>query len=296
MKKELESLVDNIKYLETKFKSEYSPLDGTIYEPYIYDVPEFIQWLEAVSFELQEIYDRTHDQYVWKIINATGPIHDFDGKHHGEKESFNKLKSALQVILKISKKYYPNDKNEIGGEMLMKKPMLFISHASSDLKYVEPLVELLADMGLNNDTMFCSSVPDYHIPLDNDIYEYLRNLFVSYDIHVIFVLSKNYYKSEACLNEMGAAWVLQSRYSTILFPGFDFPDIKGAVNPSKIALKLDNNNIDDLKTRLGELKNIIIEEFGISVPDNRWEKKRNAFISTINDIRIEGGANNDELQ
>lgn len=170
----------------------------------------------------------------------------------------------------------------------MKKPMLFISHASADIKYVQPLVELFADIGLNNDTMFCSSVPDYHIPMDNDIFDYLKRLFDNYDLHVFFVLSDNYYKSPACLNEMGASWVLQKRYSTILLPNFDFSAIDGAVNPYQISLKLGSDNIDELKTRLGELKDIISKEFNISVPLNRWEKKRDTFISTVKSIMAEG--------
>lgn len=165
----------------------------------------------------------------------------------------------------------------------MKKSKLFISHASADIQYVEPLVELLADIGLNSETMFCSSIPDYHIPMDNDIYEYLKNLFNEYDLHVIFVLSDNYYKSAACLNEMGAAWVLQKKYSTILLPDFNYSEIIGAVNPRKIALKLGKCD-DEAKTRLKELKRIIEEEFNLSVPDNRWEKKRDTFIQQIDKI------------
>ncbi|MCM1167481.1 MAG: toll/interleukin-1 receptor domain-containing protein [Lachnospiraceae bacterium] len=278
MKKDLETLIDRSNYIESKFSLHDSLYGGKI--EFIYDDLEFTEWLEAVKFELQDIYDRTKDEYVWNIINPNGVINKFNGKHTNERQAFVTLKTSLQLILDSSGKYYPDCINEIGGTHAMKKPMLFISHSSADLKYVEPLVELLADIGLNNNTMFCSSVPDYHIPLDNDIYEYLRNLFTGYDIHVIFILSQNYYKSAACLNEMGAAWALQKKYSTILLPGFDFPDIKGAVNPTKIALKLDGK-IDDVKMGLGELKKIITEEFGISVPDNRWEKKRNMFIETV---------------
>ena len=120
--------------------------------------------------------------------------------------------------------------------------------------------------------------------MDNDIYDYLKGLFENYELHVIFVLSENYYESAACLNEMGASWVLKKRYSTILLPKFDFSAIKGAVNPSQISLKLDNDNDAEIKVRLGELKDIISDEFGLSVPANRWEKKRDAFIEELHKI------------
>lgn len=286
MKEQLFKLVESIPYIESKFR-HFTPSEGIccLECDFIYDNPDFISWLENVKYVLQDIYDRSNDKYIWDIINPTGIIHKFNGKSSDEREKFNKLKSSLSIIAQNVEKYYPETISK--GAEKMKKTMLFISHAHADIKYVQPLVELFADIGLNNDTMFCSSVPDYHIPMDNDIYDYLKGLFENYELHVVFVLSDNYYKSPACLNEMGASWVLRKRYSTILLPKFDFSAIKGAVNPLQTSLKLDNENMDELKTRLGELKDILSKEFGISVPANRWEKKRDAFISTIKSLMSE---------
>lgn len=82
------------------------------------------------------------------------------------------------------------------------------------------------------------------------IWEYLYN-----DL-VVFMLSKNYYESVACLNEMGATWVLQKQYQTILLPEFDFKDIVGAINLRDISFKLDDkfNRI----SAMGEFKDNII--------------------------------------
>jgi len=52
------------------------------------------EWKEAVEFELQQIYDRTMDTYIWNIINSTGVIHKFKGNNFNERENFNKLKSS----------------------------------------------------------------------------------------------------------------------------------------------------------------------------------------------------------
>lgn len=120
----------------------------------------------------------------------------------------------------------------------------------------------------------------YTIPLNEDIYDYLASLFHNHALYVVFMLSNNYYGSPACLNEMGAAWVLKNEYTSILLPKFEYKEIKGAVNPNKIGMKLDDEE-ELLKKRLGELKNIISERFNISVPDMRWEKKRNDFIEKI---------------
>lgn len=283
MKRELLALIKEIPTIEGKFRI-FEPSAGMCIPSgeFIYDNPDFIDWKEAVEYELQQIYDRTMNTYIWNIIKDTGVIHKFNGKNYDERENFNRLKSSLKVIEKNIDKYFPTEKIEKMEEDTMLKPKIFISHSSADLKYVEPFVELLADIGMTNDNLFCSSVPDYAIPLNQDIYDYLASLFRECKLYVIFVLSDNYYNSPACLNEMGAAWVLKNEYTSILLPKFEYKVIKGAVNPNKIGMKLDDDEL--LKKRLGELKNIISEKFGISVPDMRWEKKRNDFISKIKSL------------
>lgn len=44
---------------------------GTSFER-ISDVPEFQNWLQEIKLELQGIYDRTHDTFVWETINLCG--------------------------------------------------------------------------------------------------------------------------------------------------------------------------------------------------------------------------------
>ena len=100
----------------------------------------------------------------------------------------------------------------------------------------------------------------------------------------ILVLSDNYYQSVACMNEMGAAWVLKNDYTTILLPGFEFKEIKGAINPRQIGLKLDGD-LDDVKEKLGQLKDTLGQKFGLSpLSDVRWERKRDTFISAVSKI------------
>ena len=255
---------------------------------FIYNVPEFIEWKQAVEFELQDIYDRTHDTYVWKMINATGIINQFGGLNYNEPENFEILKSSLKVIRKNIDKYYPKEQAQISDNTerveRMKPTKVFISHSSKDIDFVTPLVELLADIGLTNENLFCSSVPDYGIPLGQNIYDYLSNQFRDYNLFVIFLLSENYYNSPACLNEMGAAWVLKNDYVSVLVPDFTYQEIKGAANPNNIGMKLDESE-DFLKRHLGDLKNSLAEKLSICVPDGRWEKKRNDFIATIKNLQ-----------
>ncbi len=284
MKKDLLELIEQIPHIYTLFR-HFEPHKGLIVPSgdYIYDNAEFIMWKQTIIFELQSIYDETHDTYVFNLINPIGVIKKFDGKHYDERKMFDELASSLNVIKKNIDKYYPAEAGMKKEEAIVKKPKVFISHSSNDVKYIIPFVEFLADLGLSDKTMFCSSIPDYSIPLGEDIYNYLKSQFNEYNLHVIYLLSKNYYQSPACLNEMGASWVLQNTYITVLLPDFDFPDIKGAISPRQIGLKYKESQ-EMLKTHLCDLKKQLLELFSLSIPDNRWEVKRDSFIKAISDI------------
>lgn len=104
---------------------------------------------------------------------------------------------------------------------------------------------------------------------------------MEYDIYVILLLSKNYYDSVACLNEMGATWVLKAKYSTIVCVDFTVPEIKGAVNPRKMAVVLDDSK--RVNGKLNQLKDHLIEFFHLPEieDDTIWENDRNEFLKSI---------------
>lgn len=165
---------------------------------------------------------------------------------------------------------------------------IFISHSSRDIAFVQPLVELFEHIGLNPENMFCSSVAGYNVPLDSNIYDYLKEQFQSYDLRVIFILSENYYNSPDSLNEMGAAWVLQHRYTSVLLPQFDFRDVKGVIDQMRISIKLDSEKYE-LKARLNELRDTLVSEIGLnqsSSSQNIWERHRDEFVDKVNSVEI----------
>ena len=95
---------------------------------------------------------------------------------------------------------------------------------------------------------------------------------------MIFFLSEAYYQSVACLNEMGAAWILRSDYLTVLQPGFTFQEIKGAIDPRKIALDLNG----DCKASLNKLFEQLKVKFLLKeISYNRWERYRERFMEQL---------------
>ena len=174
-----------------------------------------------------------------------------------------------------------NIKRETRFGMSSKPSKIFISHSSYDKYYASALVDFFESLGARNDSLFCSSVPGYGIPLNEDVYSYLKKQFDLYSLHVFFLLSPHYYESVACLNEMGAAWMMQSKYTTILLPGFSYKEIEGAINPKQIALRFDDEEYQ-IKEQIGELKEQILAELNLpAINGVRWEQKRDSFLKAM---------------
>ena len=167
------------------------------------------------------------------------------------------------------------------------KKKVFISHASKDMLAVKHIVELLELIGFDKSNMFCSSIEPYGIPTGMDIYEYLKKQFHDFELHVIFVLSNNYYNSAACLNEMGAAWVLSCSQTVMLLPGFSFSDIDGAINPRKIAIQfksgMSDTDLYNMKSRINGFIDEVAQLSG-NKPNKPCirEEKRDGFINAMN--------------
>lgn len=190
-------------------------------------------------------------------------------------------KDLTRDVMEQTQQYIKHVRGESKEEKeKVKKPLLFISHSSANENIVTNLVQLLRTLGFNNKNLFCSSVPGYDIKEGEDIYDTLASKFQDYNIFVIFLLSSEYYQSAACLNEMGATWVLKANYSTIVCPGFSIPEIKGAINPSKMAVVLEDNK--RVNGKLNNLKDRLIEFFGLPEveDDTIWENDRNKFIES----------------
>ena len=158
-----------------------------------------------------------------------------------------------------------------------KPPLVFISHAEHDKHFANEIVTLLEFIGIKGrEHLLCTSVDGYRIPLGEDIIEYLRKTFNRYNLFVIILHTHNYYTRPVCLNEMGAAWALKTKYFSVLAQDFDFGDMTGVVNNKDVAIKIGS---DDCVARLNQLKNELLEFFGLPMPnEDRWPYYRDKFI------------------
>ena len=92
----------------------------------IYDDSEFSLWKQEVQLELQEIFDRTHDQFIWDILIIVKQ--GFNSWK--DEKSFNDLQGGLQAIYKNIDKYYPKSEQDTElleeNRMAIRKPKIFM--------------------------------------------------------------------------------------------------------------------------------------------------------------------------
>lgn len=168
---------------------------------------------------------------------------------------------------------------------MTKKKKIFISHSSADQKFAEALIDLLNTMGLGQEEIFCSSIPGYWIGNGKNFLDEIKTHFVNYDLFVIFIHSPRFYNSHVSLNEMGAAWVLQSEYCSFLTNDMEYDQMDAVVTSHEIAIKVNTN---EAKSRLNDWKMRILDWFGKSdINANIWERKRNSFLETVSSFIYE---------
>lgn len=158
---------------------------------------------------------------------------------------------------------------------------IFISHSSKDVEYGNALVDLLIGVGINGDHIIFTSNDAYGIPIGQNIFNWLKDR-ISEGPHVLYLLSADYYTSVACLNEMGAAWIVENQHSMIFTPNFKLDSYEfqnGALDPREIGFFI--NNQDRITGFIESLK----DQFNISNNPVIINQKVRDFISRIELIR-----------
>lgn len=149
------------------------------------------------------------------------------------------------------------------------KNILFLSHSSMDKQYADSLRDFLSGIGVKDECLIYTSHPNHKIPLDESIFEYLRK-FINQNVYMIIMWSDSYLDSPACMNELGALWVVGGNYTNVFVPGFDFnnPKFKQcAIDTNKMGIALKKDSV--CKTRLIELKNNVSKLFNLSVSEEK---------------------------
>lgn len=137
---------------------------------------------------------------------------------------------------------------------------IFISHSSKNKFYGDKLVELLRNVGVKENEIIYTSNTAYGIPVAQNIFNWLKSQITEKPF-VIYLLSEEYYQSIACLNEMGAAWIIENKHAAIFTPNFNLSSKEfqsGALDPREIGFYINDEE------RILSFLQLISEDFEIS--------------------------------
>ena len=143
---------------------------------------------------------------------------------------------------------------------------VFISHSSKDIEIANKLYDLLIASGIDRERMYCSTIPEAGTSLGESFVEDILDQFHNYDLFGILILSKNYYSSPSCLNEMGM-FLLQDHYWMVVTPDTPNQTINGLIRKDVIRIEMGNG---DSLFRFFELKNQLESFFETKLDSLKW--------------------------
>ena len=137
---------------------------------------------------------------------------------------------------------------------------IFISHSSKNKFFGDKLVDLLRNVGVKENEIIYTSNTAYGIPVAKNIFNWLKSQITEKPF-VIYLLSEEYYQSIACLNEMGAAWIIENKHAAIFTPNFNLSSKEfqsGALDPREIGFYISDEE------RILSFLLLLSEDFEIS--------------------------------
>jgi hypothetical protein len=152
---------------------------------------------------------------------------------------------------------------------------IFISHSSKDKEVMEKFTDYILQLGigLSHEEIFCTSIEEMGIRNGEDIRQYIKDNVQGADFSFL-MLSKNYKKSEICLNEMGAVWAVDNRVRYYLLPNVDFKEIGWLCETNKAEKLYDSVVLDALEEELTDF-------YGLPHKGGIWSRQRQNFVEYL---------------
>lgn len=160
----------------------------------------------------------------------------------------------------------------------MKYKKIFVSHAVKDKALADSIVDLLeTGTAVSSDDIFCSSLEGLGIPSGQDFISYIKSQIQQPEA-VILILSENYFASQFCLCELGAAWAMSHNAFPLLVPPLKYSDLKGVL----LSTQLDKIDSDSDLDRFYENLN---EKLALnSTRPARWGAKKRQFLKNLPEL------------
>ncbi len=161
-----------------------------------------------------------------------------------------------------------------------RQPKIFISHNTDDRDYAKALVQLLTNLGVNEEIdVFCSSLPGCGVKFGKSFIKAIREQYENHDLIMLFIHSPRYYQSHVSLCEMGAAWIMKNEHFSFLTHDCEFKMLDAVITPTEMAFRAGQDNTYPL---LNDFKAFIESKFGLTPKSiNRWDDIKSDFINAV---------------
>ena len=276
-------LIEEVEALQPVTKGRFggTPVEPTYLADDINDLKEKIDTWHAVTAQiLVNAVGDSNPQLFDFSSRWRAPIRAYDYKT-SLKRKLERARSDLRILLAVVK-----EKGEDTPAAAVKPPKVFISHKTEDSAYAEALKNLINFIiGAEGDKLFCSSIPGYGIKPSQDIIDNIKAQFSNYNLFVIIIHSPRYYKSAVCLNEMGAAWALNTKFCSFLTKDCRIDQLTGVIGKEEICIS-PNADEETLNAHLNSLKDDLAAFFGSKpIDQTKWEHERKQFVQKISEIK-----------
>lgn len=198
----------------------------------------------------------------------------------GEKLQQEEFEANLSIL---EQELTPIDNMDNEKSIDNKKPKIFISHNTKDADYAKALVQLLVNLGVNEEKdVFCSSLPGCGVKFGKSFIEEIKAQYENNELIMLFIHSPRYYDSHISLCEMGAAWIMKNEHFSFLTKDCDFDMLDAVIPPTETAFKAGQENTYHL---LNDFKEFIEQRFNLEPKSiHRWEIIKSDFISTTKNL------------
>lgn len=165
---------------------------------------------------------------------------------------------------------------------------IFISHADEDWMFADALITLITAIGIDaKESIVCTSKSGLGFKVGKDWVAELKRCFTDFRIYVIIIHSSHYYSSVVCLNEMGAAWVIDCPIFSFLVNGFKEISMTGVLTSNHQCVLVGRK---DIEPNIDQLKNEISTLFGLSdISEEDWKKARSKFVEDVTSLPADKG-------
>jgi hypothetical protein len=183
--------------------------------------------------------------------------------------------------------------------------LIFVSHSSKDTGLIKSFIDKILKLTLkvDSDQIFCTSLEESSIKSGEDFRDAIKGSLQKATL-VLLIITENYRTSEVCLNEMGAAWVLNNKIVSFIVPPVDYKSVGFIQEPNQL-LKLnkkedilkfiDEEKKESNKIKIGEI-NRHIEDFLDAVKDSVNSVVQKPVQKTIKPLNQLGLIENDIIE